>query len=151
MTGQEALEGFQTLSRKFRKAYKGEDLNKIWRELLTCSHSAYVRAIGIIAKNSRRLPDPEYVLEQTRQWENKMLPPGASEKPEQQKTIPEDEGRIALENLIAWLHGDLDVDEYIRRLYAMSETYGKPGYAREAMRLEQLEAEKQKYQEVENV
>lgn len=135
MTSKEALEGFQTLSRKFGKAYKGDELNRVWPELLKCSHSAFVRAVGIITKSSKRLPDPEYVLAQSRQWEEKMARPCAVASEKKATPEPEDEGRLALRNLVSWMEKEIDVDEYIRRLFAMSETYGKPGYAQEAMRL----------------
>ena len=68
MTGKEALAGVQELSRHFNKPYKGGELNRVWGELLGCSHAAFVRAVGIAKKNLRYLPDVDYILEQTKWW-----------------------------------------------------------------------------------
>jgi hypothetical protein len=130
MTSKEALEGFQSLSRRFGKAYKGEDLNRVWKELLSCHHSAFVRAIGIMLKRCQFLPDPEYVLQQTRWWQQNLKFKIEHETREEKAGRDLDtEAKEAMGNLRAMMSGEITQGEYRRRLFEMSERYGDPSYA----------------------
>jgi hypothetical protein len=133
MKAEEAIAGFQELSRKFRQGYKWGELEGIWPELLQCSPQAMVRAVGIMIKNCHRRPEPAYVLEKVLWW-NMNLQPQVSyeERKVSARRDPDEEAREALSLMKSHLHGDIDYKTAAARLFAMSERYGKPGYAMQA-------------------
>lgn len=135
MTGKEALAGFQELSRHFNKPYKGGELNRVWGELLGCSHAAFVRAVGIAKKNLRYLPDVDYILEQTKWWHMNLR--YQVESSVRLATDQNDsEGRDFFRFTRMVLEGDLSECDYAARLYEMSEKYRKPEYAATARQIE---------------
>lgn len=133
MTAEEAIGGFQALSRHFRQGYKWGDLQPIWPDLLQCSPQALVRVVGILKKNGRQLPSPGYVLQQVQWWEMNLAPRIEVEKVREEKhTDPDAEGREALQLMKARINGEISQEEQVQRLYRMSEKYGQPGYAVQA-------------------
>jgi hypothetical protein len=132
MTAEEAISGFQALSRQFRKGYTWGELDTVWPELLECSNQALVRVVGILKKNGRTLPSPGYVLKQVLWWEMNLAPRVESERAKRPGADPDSEGREALQLMKARHSGEITEAEYVSRLYQMSERYGRPGYADQA-------------------
>lgn len=136
MTAKEALAGFQELSRHFSKGYKWGDLEPIWPELLLYSHQALVRVVGIIIKNGKWLPDPDYVLKQVQWWHMNMQ---AKVEADEQLAVgddPDAEGKEALQLMYEYLAGRINGNDYAGRLYDMSKRWGKADYALQAQEIE---------------
>ena len=137
MTGQEAIAGFQELSRHFRKGYKWGELEPVWEDLLKCSHQAMVRAVGIMIKNGKRLPDPGYVLARVQWWDMNLQP---QVEHDHVKRVcggrdPDAEAREVFDIMRVQMEPGFDRQSLATRLFSMSERYGKPSYALQAHEL----------------
>jgi hypothetical protein len=129
MKAEEAIAGFQELSRKFREGYKWGELEPIWPELLQCSHQAMVRTVGILIKNGQRKPSPKYVLAQV-QWQHMNLTPLVCHEEEVAKgRDPDGEAREALALMKSLTLRDENPEEFTRRLFELSNRHCKPSYA----------------------
>lgn len=136
MTAQEAIAGFQELSRHFRQGYKWGELEPIWPELLECSRQSMVRTVGILIKNGKRRPEPGYVLSKVKWWHMNLEPlVEREESTAARRNDPDAEGREFFTLMKARLAGELESAEYASRLFSMAERYGKPGYAVQAHEL----------------
>lgn len=132
MTSEEAMEGLRTLSRRFGKPYKGGEINPVWQRLLLCTNDAYVRAVGIMLKRGNRLPDPDYLVAQTEEWEKRLR----GEEPQREHPQPRvklaGEEKDAARLLCQWHSGEIGGREYVERLHRMAEKYGAHEYAETA-------------------
>ena len=135
MTSKDALAGFQRMQNHFgQKRYKEADLNPVWLDLLSCSVEAFEKAIGVLIMHGKFLPSPDYVLEQTRQWERRLR----AESRLAPESRVEGLGSESIRLTRGYLDGTLRLRDYIAGLYLLSERTGNVEYAQEARRKEKI-------------
>ncbi|HBA72232.1 MAG TPA: hypothetical protein DCZ63_08610 [Geobacter sp.] len=137
MTAEEALAGIREISRHFGQGYKWSELEPVWSALLLCAPQAMVRAVGVIKKHGKWRPDPDYLLARVQWWHMNMRQKIEAEEIAATGADPGAEGKEALQLLKDYTGGQTSIEEYARRLYALSTKYGKPGYAIEAQEKEE--------------
>lgn len=129
MTSKEAFLLIRRIEGKFGCKYDNADLGRVWPEIITFPLAVAQRAVGECFMIWQRPPEIDEVVKAIRKSHMR------EELNAVELARPEGEAMFAVLN--AFLAGTLSEQEYISALYAASDQFKNPDYAKQAHEREQ--------------
>lgn len=130
MTTQEAYKGIRQIESHYKFELLPKNLHPVWNDLLQLPAVALNHAVGEMQMIWKRPPTAREILDAVRSWALRLDAEVVEEE------FAEGEAHFAL--TIGFLDGRISEGQYIKGLYSMAQKFGRPEYAAEASKREDV-------------